>query len=76
MRRFPKPADDRAGQINKLNANFQKKEFQELWRRINHKAAYTVHFDSVELIKKCVAALNKELKVQPLQYTVVVNPAA
>jgi type III restriction enzyme len=68
---LPKPADDRAGQINKLNANFEKKEFQELWRRINHKAAYTVHFDSAELIKKCVAALNKELKVQPLQYTVV-----
>lgn len=68
---LPMPTDDRAGQINKLNANFHKKEFQELWRRINHKAAYTVHFDSAELIKKCIAALNKELKVQPLQYTVV-----
>ena len=68
---LPKPADDRAGQVNKLNANFQKKEFQELWRRINHKAAYTVHFDSAELVKKCITTLNKELKVQPLQYTVV-----
>lgn len=68
---IPKPADDRAGPINKLNANFQRKEFQELWRRINHKAAYTVHFNSDELVKKCIAALNNELKVQPLQYTVV-----
>jgi type III restriction enzyme len=68
---LPTPSDDRAGRINKLNANFQKKEFQDLWRRINHKAAYTVHFDSAELVKKCIAALNKELKVQPLRYTVV-----
>lgn len=68
---LPKPADDRAGQVNSLNANFQKKEFQELWRRINHKAAYTVHFDSAELVRKCITALNKELKVQSLQYTVV-----
>lgn len=37
---------------NKLNDNFMKKEFQELWRRINHKYAYTVSFDSEELIEK------------------------
>ncbi|MDD7075227.1 MAG: hypothetical protein SPG55_05270, partial [Prevotella sp.] len=35
---------------NKLNDNFAKKEFQELWHRINHKYAYTVDFDSEELI--------------------------
>lgn len=39
-------------QDNKLNANFMKKEFQELWQRINHKYAYTVSFDSEELIEK------------------------
>ena len=33
-------------QDNCLNDNFKKKEFQELWRRINHKYAYTVDFDS------------------------------
>ena len=26
---------------NKLNENFSKKEFQELWKSINHKYAYT-----------------------------------
>lgn len=36
---------------NPLNANWQKKEFQELWRRINHKYAYTVSFDDDELVK-------------------------
>ena len=31
---------------------------------------YTVSFETDELIDKCVAALDKELKVAPLQYTV------
>ena len=29
------------------------------------KAAYTVHFETAELIGKCVTALDKELKVSP-----------
>ena len=55
---------------NKLNDNFMKKEFQELWRRINHKYAYTVSFDSEELIEKAVSAINKELEVTQLSYVV------
>lgn len=55
---------------NKLNGNFMKKEFQELWRRINHKYAYTVSFDSEELIEKAVAAIDKELEVTQLSYVV------
>lgn len=55
---------------NKLNDNFKKKEFQELWQRINHKYAYTVNFDSKELIDKAVAAINKELTVTELSYVV------
>ena len=55
---------------NKLNDNFMKKEFQELWRRINHKYAYTVSFDSEELIEKAVAAINRELEVTQLSYVV------
>ncbi|MDP3009703.1 MAG: DEAD/DEAH box helicase family protein [Methylococcales bacterium] len=55
---------------NDLNDNFKKKEFQELWRKINRKAAYTVHFDSAELIKKCVHTLDDKLHVANLQYTV------
>ena len=55
---------------NKLNNNFMKKEFQELWRRINHKYAYTVSFDSEELIEKAVGAINKELEVTQLSYVV------
>ena len=50
------------------NANLQKKEFQELWSRINRQAAYTVHFETDELVQKCIDYLNKELRVAPLQY--------
>lgn len=55
---------------NKLNDNFNKKEFQELWRRINHKYAYTVNFDSEELIKKAADAIDRELNVAQLNYVV------
>lgn len=67
---LPAIDDDRAAKLNPLNANFQKKEFQDLWRRINQKAAYTVHFDTDELITKCTAVLNREMRVSPLQYVV------
>lgn len=54
----------------KTNKNFAKDEFKELWNRINHKTVYTVDFKSDELIKKAVAALNHELIVPRLTYTV------
>lgn len=57
---------------NPLNDRFYKKEFQNLWTAINHKYAYTVDFDSDELIRKSVAAINSELFVSQLQYTVSV----
>ena len=53
---------------NKLNENFAKKEFQELWHNINHKYVYTVHYDSEELIRKAIAAIDKELYVTELKY--------
>lgn len=56
--------------VNTLNDNFSKKEFQELWKRINHKYAYTVKFDSNELIEKAVNAINAELEVTQLTYVI------
>jgi hypothetical protein len=67
---LPDFEDGRKGQKNPLNANFQKKEFQALWNRIHQKAVYSVHFETAELIAKCVAELDSELKVAPLQYVV------
>lgn len=54
---------------NPLNDNFYKKEFQTLWNYINHKYAYTVSFDSNELIAKSIAAIDEKLFVSELQYT-------
>lgn len=67
---IPLPENDRGAKTNPLNSNFEKKEFKELWNRINRKAAYSVHFDSAELVSKSVATLDTELRVAPLQYTV------
>jgi type III restriction enzyme len=70
---LPSVGDDRKGKTNPLNANFDKSEFKALWNRINRKAAYTVAFETPELVAKCVKALEAELKVSPMQYTVVMG---
>lgn len=58
---------------NPLNDNFYKKEFQALWNEINHKYAYTVEFDSAELIKKAIAHIDEKLFVSELQYTATIG---
>jgi type III restriction enzyme len=68
---LPLPADERKDKVNHLNANFDKQEFKELWNRINKKAVYSVSFDSTELIGKCINALDNELRVVPLKYTIM-----
>jgi len=67
---MPTIDNELTSKANTLNSNFEKREFQELWKRINKKAVYTVHFDSAELIEKCVPHLDKELRVTQLQYVV------
>ncbi len=67
---LPGIENERKAKINPLNNNFEKAEFKALWNKINRKAAYTVHFDTDELIKKCVAALDNDLRVTKLAYTV------
>ena len=63
-------SDDRRPKRNPLNSNFDKQEFKELWNRINRKAAYSVDFDSAELVTKAVTELDSSLRVTPLQYTI------
>lgn len=74
--KLPLPEDDRKAKTNPLNGNFEKAEFKALWNRINRKAAYTVEFETPELVTKCVKALEDELKVSPMQYTVVAGEQA
>lgn len=58
---------------NPLNERFYKEAFQTLWKAINHKYAYTVDFDSNELIRNAIKAINDELFVSQLQYTVSIG---
>ncbi|MDD5030042.1 MAG: DEAD/DEAH box helicase family protein [Rhodoferax sp.] len=74
--KLPLPEDERKARTNPLNTNFEKTEFKALWNCINRKAAYTVEFETPELVAKCVKALEAELKVSPMQYTVVAGEQA
>lgn len=68
---MPKPTDGRKPKKIPFNEkNFKKREFQELWGRINHKAVYQVEFDSAELIRNCVRVLDTSLNVTVMQYLV------
>ena len=51
----------------KLNDNFYKKEFQELWNKINIKSIYEVDFDANELIEKSIKALNEKLTISRMR---------
>lgn len=38
-------------------------EFRELWERVKFKTTFSVNFDSNELIKKCIQAIDSQLKI-------------
>ena len=67
---LPRVDDARRPKTNPLNANFEKHEFQELWARINRQAVYRIDFDSAQLIRRCISALDSELRVTRMQYSV------
>ena len=50
---------------------FERKEFQELWRKINHQTYYTVDFKTDELIEKAVQQLDAHLHVSMVEIRVV-----
>ena len=68
---LPGIADERKAKLNELNGNFDKKEFKELWSRINRKAIYQVEFDSEELVIKSIKSLDDKLRVEKLHFDVV-----
>lgn len=45
-------------------------EFKALWNKINAKTAYTVHFETEELIQKSITALDSKLRVPKLFFKV------
>ncbi|WP_394990100.1 DEAD/DEAH box helicase family protein [Emticicia sp.] len=68
---IPKPENDRkTKEPIKLNANFAKKEFQELWAKINFKSIYTVDIDSEKLIQDSKININAKLHIADRTYEV------
>ena len=66
-----KPDNARQAREAKFDSNkFQRKEFQELWKRINHQTYYTVDFKTEDLISKAVQRLDNELHVSQVSITV------
>ena len=49
------------------NANFMKKEFQELWNKINIKTIYEVNFNTKKLIEKAVNAIDAKLSINKMR---------
>ena len=67
-----KPENGRKVREAKFDSQkFERKEFQELWRRINHQTYYTVDFKTDELISKAVIQLDNHLKVSDIQLRMV-----
>lgn len=68
-----KPEDARQTIILNTNANFKKKEFQELWDKINLKTIYEVKFDTAQLINDSKILINAQLQIADRSYEVKVG---
>jgi type III restriction enzyme len=65
---FKAADDERASNISEAvllpNENFAKKEFQDLWKKLKVKTVYEVDFDSAELVKKSIQAIEANLTIK------------
>lgn len=66
----PENARDSNVELNVNEKNLAKPEFKALWNRINSKSYYFVDFDTDELVKKSIKALNDKLHVSNVLITV------
>ena len=67
-----KPEDARKHREAKFDSQkFARKEFQELWRKINSQTYYTVNFKTEDLIFRAVYELDTHLKVSEINIHVV-----
>lgn len=65
-----KPEDERQTIVLNPNQNFKKKEFQELWEKINLKTIYEVKFDTNKLISDSKIRINAQLCIGDRVYEV------
>ncbi len=62
--------DDRRLKSHSLSSNPHKKELQDIQSRIDRKPVDSAHFDTKELVEKCIRVIDRDLKVAQLHYTV------
>jgi len=65
-----KPEDERKTIVLTTNPNFKKKEFQELWDKINLKTIYEVKFDTEKLIADSKGRIDRDLHIGDRTYEV------
>lgn len=66
-----RPENGRKPKLAKLQKdNFAKKEFQNLWKRINRRTYYQVSFETSDLVKKAIEELDEKLKVTEIRIVV------
>ena len=53
-----------------IEEKFAKKEWQELWKKINTRTFYNVNFDTSELVEKSVEEIDKHLNVTEIRIVV------
>lgn len=67
---MPKVSDDRRNITLKVNANFARKEFQELWKKISIKTTYEVQIDTEKLIHDSKVQIDAKLHISDRTYEV------
>lgn len=66
-----RPENGRKPKLAKLQKdNFAKKEFQNLWKRINRRTYYQVSFETSSLVKKAIEELDEKLRVTEIRIVV------
>jgi type III restriction enzyme len=65
-----KPENERQQIVLKTNANFDKKEFQDLWNKISFKSIYEVKFDTPKLIEGSKNSINANLIIADRMYQI------
>jgi len=64
------PEDERKRVVLTTNENFDRKEFRELWNKINLRTIYEVQFDSAKLIEDSRIKIDAQLFIQDMAFEV------
>ncbi|XZF14952.1 type III restriction-modification system endonuclease [Chitinophagaceae bacterium MMS25-I14] len=68
LNEIPQADNERKNVPVSVNRNFHKKEFLELWERINLKTIYEVKFDTGKLVQDSKVRINADLEIADRRY--------